>query len=107
MNPTQALLVLVPVVLLYGYFVFTAKSQGQVRYGTNLVVGLFFVPLILLFLPAILLSLHANGWRKRRWGEVLVPVIILMVLAGYGALVWHLRDGPAIAPNDLPIESER
>lgn len=104
MNLTQVLLVLVPAVLLYGYFVFTAKSQERIHYGTNLVVGLLFVPLILLFLPAILLSLHANGWRKRRWGEVLVPLLILVVLASYGALVWHLRDPTMPTPYDLPVE---
>lgn len=110
MNLTQSLLVLVPVALVYGYFVCAAKSKDRVNVGVNLVVGVVFVPLILAFLPMILLSLHANGWRKRRWVEVLVPAIILVALGGYGALVWHLRDRPALPPaavpvgGDLPVE---
>ncbi len=105
MNSTQWFLLLVPAGMAYLYFVAAARTDGQVNYAANVMIGLIAIPLILAMVPFILLSAGLDLLRKREWGPASFVFIALLALAGYGALVLHLRDRPPPSPEDLPVEN--
>lgn len=104
MNLTQWVMILVPVVLAYGFFVVLGETNGKKNIALNAAVGLLFIPLMLALLPFILLSAATDLLRKREWGGATFVFIALLLVAGYGALVFHLRDRPPPSPGDLPVE---
>lgn len=102
MNSAQWTLVLAPAALGYILFVWKAESNGRTNYWANLFSGLIVVPLILGFLPAMLLGGMVDATRKRRWGVVVGTSIALVLIAAYGGVIFHLRDRPPPLPWDLP-----
>lgn len=105
MNLTQWLLLLVPTGLVYIYFVVAARSDGRVNHAANAAGGLIVVPVILGLLPIILLGAGMDLLRKRAWGPATLVFLVLVLVAGYGALIHHLRDRPPPAADDLPVEA--
>ncbi len=105
MNLTQWLLVATPVLVAYVLFVFFAESDGKRNIPAHAAGGLLVIPLILAMTPFILLSAGVDLLRKRKWGEAVVSFLFVLLIAGYGALVFHLRDRPPPSPDDLQVES--
>lgn len=104
MNLTQWLLLLVPALLAYGSFVFLGETNGRRNIAVNAAAGLFLIPLLLALVPFILLSAGVDLLRKRAWGAALGVLVALLAVAGYGALVFHVRDRPVPPPEALPLE---
>jgi chromate transport protein ChrA len=101
-NTAQWTMLLAPAALAYILFVWKAESNGRTNHWANLFSGLIVVPLILGFLPAMLLGGMADAMRKRRWGVVVGTSIALVLFAAYGGVIFHLRDRPPPLPWDLP-----
>lgn len=105
MNLTQSLMVLVPTGLMYLYLVFAMRSNGRVNHAHNALVGLLVVPMLIFALPFLLLSVGVDLMRKRNWGGAAGVFVGLLLVAAYGALVFHLRDQPPPSADDLPVEA--
>lgn len=104
MNLTQWLLVLGVAVVAYGFFVWKTESNGRIDHRSNAIAGIILVPVLLGLLPFLLVMVCADLVSKRKWGPAAICALILLVVVGYGGLVFHLRDGPAPSPHDLPVE---
>jgi hypothetical protein len=103
-NLTQWLMIAIPLLVAYLFFVLRAESNGRINCATNALGGLFFVPVFLGLLPLILLGAHLGAWRKRDWASVIGTLLFILALGGYGAAIHHLRDRPPLSPHDLPVE---
>lgn len=104
MNTVQWVMLAAPMVPAYAFFVWRGESNGRTNPVANLFTGLIVVPLVLGFLPAILLGVNANAWKKRSWGVAAGTFIALLLIAAYGTTIYHLRDRPPPSPVDLPVE---
>jgi hypothetical protein len=104
MNLTQWLMILVPVVLAYGVFVVLGKTNGRKSIPLNAAVGLLLIPILFAVMPFIMVGAAADLVRKRVWRDATVVLVLALVVAGYAALVFHLRDRPTPISNDLPLE---
>jgi Zn-dependent protease with chaperone function len=103
-NLTQWLLLLVPVAVAYGFVVVLGESNGRRNVAHNAAAGLLLVPLLFVLAPFILVGLAAELARKREWMGAGLVLVGLLGVAGYGVLVFHLRDRPAPMPEELPVE---
>jgi lipopolysaccharide export LptBFGC system permease protein LptF len=107
MNTAQIILVAVPALLLYGWFVLKAESGDRVNHLANAIAGVFFVPLLLFLMPLIALVIASDVMRKPS-GKRLVPLVIVALLwslyGGIGVGLYVLRDRPMPSAQDLPVE---
>ena len=104
MNLTQWLLILVPYVAAYLWFILNTESEGRVQWRSNALMGLVAIPLATIFMPALALQAAKEGIQKRRIGVVAGATVALLVFIGYGIVVYALRDCTPPTPVDQPLE---
>lgn len=104
MNLTQWLMILVPVVLAYGFFVARGETNGRKSVPLNAAVGLLLIPILFAVMPFIMIGAGVDLVRKRVWRDATVVLVLALMVAGYAILVFHLRDRPVAMSSDLPLE---
>jgi hypothetical protein len=104
MNLTQWLMIIVPAVLAYVWFIAMAETDGQVRRRTNLWSGLVVIPFAAVMLPALLVQTFAGAVPKRQWKVMVGALIGLLVISGYAWVVFALRDQAPVTVTELPLE---
>lgn len=104
MNTTQVALLLAPGCLFYLFFVLSAKVDGRINRWANLFSGLIVTPLLMVFIPFILLGVCLNALKNHKWREGLVTLCFLVLIVGYCVLIVLVGDGVPPSPVDLPVE---
>lgn len=104
MNLTQWLMIAVPTVLAYVWFVAMAETDGRVNRRTNLWSGLVVIPFAAFMLPALLVQALAGAVAKRQWKVMAGALIGLILISGYACLVFVMRDQSPLAAADQPLE---
>ncbi len=90
MNLTQTLMIILPTVAAYVWFIFNAESEGRISWRTNLVMGLVVIPLATCFLPVIAMQMASGGFRKRQYGVMAGAAVALLIFIGYVVLIYAL-----------------
>jgi hypothetical protein len=104
MNLTQWILIIVPYLAAYVWFVFTAENAGRVHRPSNALFGLLVIPLATVLVPAIAWQAAAGGFRKRQYGVMAGALAVVLVLIGYAVVVYMLRADTMPPPAELPLE---
>lgn len=104
MNLTQWILILTPLLAAYLWFVFNAESQGRIHRPSNALFGLLAIPLATILVPALALQAVAGGFRKRQYRVMAGALTALLVVIGYGVVVYALGARTTPAPAGLPLE---
>ncbi len=103
MNLTQWLMIAVPTVLAYLWFVAMTETDGRVNRRTNLWSGLVVIPFAAFMLPALLVQALASAVSKRQWRVMAGAAIGLVVIVGYAAAIYAVRDqAPLVASVEAP-----
>jgi hypothetical protein len=104
MNLTQWLMIAVPTVLAYLWFVAMTETDGRVNRRTNLWSGLVVIPFAAFMLPALLVQALASAVTKRQWRVMAGALVGLLVISGYAWVVFALRDQAPVTVTELPLD---
>jgi Na+/serine symporter len=104
LNTVQAVMIGVPLALLWLLLITRMESNGKRQPWVGLLFGPLFIGLIVLLSPALMVSLVKEGIKERRPWQVVIAILLFLVLGGYVAAIIALRSPPPPSPHDLPVE---